>query len=320
MMSLLLAGLLQVSASAGIADIERYAVLNTLSSDSQPAIDLTLDESFEYIGMFDFRLGDVADGQRWIFVEFDRDMAKRLFIVQFEFILPKSDVTYNYSFSNAMDLGGFKFRQNPYAYSNKQAAATNPNGEAALTTQFLYDYAVTVSDEWMMSRYVMVPDEVRKHEMILFYVEMLEPAGYALKDFYQDDQETALWQNVAAGLKQRAEAAFTLTERVVKVFNETGDEDSGLEAGQYYVHWTRQGISVEDGEAMPPRDFAAHLRKKLNATEIILRKATMEQMMCFAMIARKAHATLKFVNKNGEIKDVDIPPSSLSWDHCRAKK
>ncbi len=89
------------------------------------------------MGKIVFKIRDVAQGKRYIFVETKGRAITRMFIAQFEGFLPDNVMTYNYNFQNARDLRGHRFKQNTFAFSNREAQAENLNGEAALTAAFL---------------------------------------------------------------------------------------------------------------------------------------------------------------------------------------
>jgi len=167
----------------------RYVDGQILISQKLPKIKIAVDESFAYQGKFDFKIRDVAKGERYISVDSRNNEIKRMFIAQFEFFLPSNDEFYRYSFKNAMEIGSHKFKQNTYAYSNAEAIAANPEGEAALTFKFLTGRGFKIEDELMVSRFVTVAGQDRKHELILFYLENVSESGHKLGEFYEGIQD-----------------------------------------------------------------------------------------------------------------------------------
>ncbi len=198
--------------SSNKVELERYIKGQNLISKKLPKIKITLDESFAYQGKFDFKISDIAKGERYIFVDSDNYKVKRMFMAQFEGFLASNDEFYRYSFANAMKIGNHKFRQNTYAYSNSESIAMNPEGEAALTFKLLTDKGFTIEDEMMMSRFVTVAGEERKHELILFYVENVSESGHKLIEFYEDDTETQIWQDISKHLTERSLQNFEIIE------------------------------------------------------------------------------------------------------------
>lgn len=190
----------------------RRASGHKLVSDSLPRLTLELDRAFKYVGRFDFKIRDVAAGERFVFVDADKDKKiKRLFIVQFEGFLPSNTHTYNYNFDKALVMAGHKFRQNTYAYSNEASEKENPQNEGALTARFLKEKGYILEDELMMSRFVNVPDAERRREMILYYLENASASGHRLSQFYAGEDETPVWREISKGLTERSLKAFKVS-------------------------------------------------------------------------------------------------------------
>ncbi len=191
-----------------VAQSRRSVEANTLISTALPEIRVRVHRAFNYLGKITFKIRDVAQGERYIFAEASDSAITRLFIAQFEGFLPDNTLTYNYNFQNALQLGKHRFKHNTFAFSNREAQTENPQGEAALTAAFLHEKGFTFEDEWMMSRYVNVPDTERRHELILFYIESVSSTGKRVADFYQGDTETELWQKLSNELAARAMKNF----------------------------------------------------------------------------------------------------------------
>ncbi|MBT8399194.1 MAG: hypothetical protein KJO98_01860, partial [Rhodothermia bacterium] len=120
---------------------------------------------------------------------------------------------YNYDFTHAETIGGSKFRQNTWAYSNEHAVRNNPKGEGALTAAFLRSHGLELEDELMMSRFLMIPDEDRRHEMILFYLENASTTGYEISTFYDaQDTPTAHWEAISRELTTRSRESFGILD------------------------------------------------------------------------------------------------------------
>jgi hypothetical protein len=194
------------------ANPRRFVRGKVLVSTKLPNIQVRLDPAFRYVGKFDFVIEGIAKGERYIFVDAKRQDVNRMFIFQFEAILPESKETYNYSFRDALTLGGHKFRHGTYAYSNQEAKRNQPAKEAALTAKFLEQKGYVLDDEYMMSRFVTVPDVERKHELILFYLEKVRSTGHELKEFYSGDAETPIWKEISQGLSKRSFENFTVVK------------------------------------------------------------------------------------------------------------
>jgi hypothetical protein len=194
--------------TTGLKTPARFVDKHELVSSDLPALRIRVDSAFRFIGVVPFRIRDVAQGERFVFVDAEGKSVRRLVIAQFEAMLSASNETYNYSFAGAQVIAGYRFRQNPFAFSHAAAVAENPNGEAALTVAFLTERGYQVGNEVMSIRYLTVPDSARRHELIIFYIEPLAPTGARLDQLYVGDVETPLWESLAGELAARAEAAF----------------------------------------------------------------------------------------------------------------
>ena len=184
---------------------------NRLISDILPKITVEVDRDFKYVGRFDFKIRDVAAGERFVFVDAGKDKkVRRLFLAQFEGFLPSNNHTYNYNFDNAAVMGGHKFRQNTWAYSNTASEKENPKNEGVLTARFLREKGYKIEDEFMMSRFVNVPDAERRNELILYYLENTSASGSRLSEFYSGDEETQVWREISKGLTARSLKAFKI--------------------------------------------------------------------------------------------------------------
>ncbi len=183
---------------------------NVLVSDGFPKIRVKVDPRFRYVGSFSFVIPGMAEGERYVFVDARAERVNRLFIAQFEGILPTSTETYNYGFATALSLGGHRFRENTFAFSNRKGREENPASEGPLTVDFLTRNGYVVEDEMMASRLVTVPDPERKHELILFYMESIAGSGHRLEAFYQGDDRTPLWQGLSQDLTKRALESFRI--------------------------------------------------------------------------------------------------------------
>lgn len=208
--TLILIALLVLSAG-NILGQNRSVSGKTLISDALPKIRIKLTGNFKYVGKFDFRIRDIAAGERHIFVEADRNkQIQSLFIAQFEGFLPGVSETYNYRFDNALKFGAHKFGQNTYAYSNRESERENPQNEAALTAKFLSRKGYKFEDEFMMSRFVTVADAECRHELILYYIENVSPTSHRVSDFYKGDEETEIWRKISVGLTERSLKSFEI--------------------------------------------------------------------------------------------------------------
>ena len=199
---------------------------NTLVSNQLPKIEIEVAEEFSFIGKFDFEIiaeskeypeeirnKPVAAGERFVFVSADSNRAvNKLFIVQFEGFLPTNDFIYNYNFDEAEYLGQNKYRHNTWFYDSKKLAEENPNNEGAKTRAFLMEKGYQIEDQFMMSRFVGLASDDRKHEIIIYYLEMLQKStGYTLEEYEKSISKEAA-DAIRSSLIERSRNSFKITK------------------------------------------------------------------------------------------------------------
>jgi hypothetical protein len=158
-----------------------------------------------YIGRHAFTIGTIAAGDRFVFGEARDLVPKRLFIAQFEAMLPGAAETYRYR-TGDLELGGLAFKHGVFAF-NRDAARENPNGEAALTAKFLEQHGFRLPDEWLADRYATIGDSTRKSELILFVMEPLSVSGLRLSDLADPESPPTA---IAEAMTRRARRTFEL--------------------------------------------------------------------------------------------------------------
>lgn len=169
---------------------------------------MRVEPPLEFVGRHTFEIGDIAAGERLVFVEAHEGKVTRIWIAQFEAIVPGSSEIYRYGFQGAVTIGGIEFKPGTFAYSNHQAAAETPPNEGVLTARFLRAKGYALPDELMMARFAAVPDAAKRHEVILFYGENVADTGHTLREFYEGETRTALWDEIAKGLYERGSGSF----------------------------------------------------------------------------------------------------------------
>ena len=202
----------------------RYVERNTLVSKTLPEIEIEVSGEFDYIGTFPFEIianseeyppdlqgKPVAAGDRYVFVSADSvKVVNKLFIVQLEGFLPNNDFVYNYNFDNAESIGSNKYRHNTWFYDSKKLAEENPANEGALTRTFLTEKGFSLENQFMMSRFVGLASEDRKHEILIYYIEMLhKTTGYTLEE-YEVLNNKRLTDSIRNALVDRSYKSFKI--------------------------------------------------------------------------------------------------------------
>lgn len=203
----------------------RYVEQNILVSDTLPDIKIKVAEEFNYAGSFYFEIiaaseeypdsirgKAVAAGDRFVFTKADKNKKlEKLFIVQLEGFLLSNDFIYNYRFDQAEQIGGRKYRHNTWFYNNRQLSLENPNNEGAKTLRFLEDKGYKLEDEFMMSRFVGLASEDRKHEIIIFYIEMMKGSiDHSIESFEALPEEEQ--RKIEERLAERSRKSFIIME------------------------------------------------------------------------------------------------------------
>ena len=190
----------------------RYVDGNTFISTYLPPLRIEVDEAMTYVGAIDFILKEIAQVERHVFVQADaQQRIERMVIFQFEGFLETTDDYYRYRFTNPDTLGGLAFRHNTWYYDDAAQIANNPEAESARTRAFLEAKGYSLDAELMMSRFVAVVDEAKRHELILFYWENVRDTGLTLAELATSDGDIQP-QHAAldAALKQRSLQALTV--------------------------------------------------------------------------------------------------------------
>jgi hypothetical protein len=201
---IVLAGLSLVASRAGA---QRRIDGNTLVSDTLPAIELTLDSSFAYLGTQRFILYDVATAEQFFFAETDGKRIKRYLWVQFEGYLPGNNHTYDYSADATTTMWGRSIHRTSEL---RQIPLTEqrPASDGARARQFLRDRGLTLGPRVLYHRLVWLLDTPARHELMLIYME-------DLGDHYQGTArpDEAQLQSLLAASLARAEKSIRLRSR-----------------------------------------------------------------------------------------------------------
>jgi hypothetical protein len=78
-----------------------------------------------------------------------------------------------------------------------------------------------------------------------------------------------------------------------------------LAARQFYVSGSREGLAIEGSPATSPNAFISELKSR-RAKAIVLRDASIGDMLCFGAIARAARVRILQVKSDGELEQLNI--------------
>lgn len=196
---------------------QRRVKNNYLISDDLPKLRLKVDKNFQYVGHLLFDLKDIARVERFVFADADGKRIKRLFIVQFEGFLDNNTHTYRYRVTNPVTLGGEVYNQNCWFFDNAKSIKENPGAESDKTTALLKEKGYKVEDELLMSRFVRVVDEAKRHEVIIYYLENAKDNNFSLAaDYVEDGTPTEKQAALEKALTGRSLKSFTVEQQGVQ--------------------------------------------------------------------------------------------------------
>lgn len=221
-----------------------------LTSTALPAVRLSFDPAFKYIGTQEFILYDVARAEQHFFVDADKDKRiRRLYWVQFEGYLPENTHTYNYRSTQKVRLGGLEFIAD--AYARKLQTGGRPDSDGARAQAFLKDKGYRMaSDELMMQRLVHLTDEARRNELMVIYMEDLTPLQLTAADLTKDGKAAAQWDSIAKALLERAVTGMRVMPSESGVARDTTPEANDADAALAVVNQLFAAMRAKDSAAM----------------------------------------------------------------------
>ena len=104
---------------------------NRIVSQENPTIVIDVSDKLRALGVIDFPLKKVAQVERYIFVRSEiSGRAQRLFIAQFESILPGIKGGYSFPMTNVTRVGNYDYQTQVGFFNFAQTIAANPGAEA----------------------------------------------------------------------------------------------------------------------------------------------------------------------------------------------
>lgn len=157
---------------------------NTFISAENPAMRVSVDRQFKYLGQFPFAIGSEVQGRIYIFAEATpAKKIQRMFVIQQEGFLPSSSDTYKYRITTPATLGKADYQHSVIFENNADVIREEPGKEADLTERFLAAKGYLLDSELVMTRFARPADEAHKHEIIFFCFENLSAYKRKLADF-----------------------------------------------------------------------------------------------------------------------------------------
>lgn len=174
-----------------------------------PTIVIDVSRELLSLGVINFPLKKVAQVERYIFVRADKSgRAQRLFIAQFESILPGIKGAYSFPTTNPTRIGSHDYQTQVGFFNFAQTIAANPGAEAEQTKSYLNRNGVQVDDDYLVARYARITSEDKRHELILFYLENLRDLNLTRSELEQGGSRSSEREKIFAEFAARAQQSF----------------------------------------------------------------------------------------------------------------
>jgi hypothetical protein len=202
------ASLLFSTAMAADKAPERTVQGTTITSKADPALEITLPASAQYVGADRWDLYKVADAEVHVFVEADaQKKVQRLYWVQFEAYLPDNTHSYDYQFKEKLTHAGLDF--DVRANFGPTSGPSRPGSDREHVMALIQKAGYTIGAESMNLRLVHLMDEARRKELMFIYAEDLAASGFTAEQLKTPEGE-AKWLEIKKGLIERALARIKL--------------------------------------------------------------------------------------------------------------
>jgi hypothetical protein len=191
-----------------MAFIQRTGSDTILRSEKSPAIAIQIDPEFKYAGSTSFILYEIARAEQHHFVVADaeRRVLRQLWF-QFEGYLENNNRTYKYSGMESLSLKGFTFLQDAHPMNVEEAYEERPASDFAHVVEFLKEKGYRLTGDTMFHRMVWLDADLR-NELMIIYLESLDPTGYRLADLTEGGPAAAEWSGLSQALQERSLSSF----------------------------------------------------------------------------------------------------------------
>lgn len=202
---LLLSSLLLHSALTAPLESQRR-VEQTIRSDTLPRVSVTVEPALGYLGRLELDVGGRARAEQHLFGELRDGRLTRAVIVHFEHFLPDNDHTFEYPRLRMTRLGKHEFLHQTWPLPDWELFRLPE------MVNFLGLRGIEAGHDWIVSRYVRVVSEDRKHEFIIFYLEAGASLPVPVAELRPEGRARSEWPAIERGLIARAAAAFEVRD------------------------------------------------------------------------------------------------------------
>jgi hypothetical protein len=199
-----------VSAQTGApsSKLEQTVSGQTLHSPRNPAVSLTFDQAFKYVGGERFVLYNVANAEIHLFVNADEQRnITRMFWVQFEGYLPNVPHTYNYRTKKTAKFGPMEFMVDVRPFGTPD----NPESDGGHVKRLLESKGYKWPTAAVRARFIYLPNPNRRSELMIIYVEDAKYAQVPPDDLanWEADQR---WPEISRQLVVHAQRLLNVKE------------------------------------------------------------------------------------------------------------
>jgi hypothetical protein len=191
---------------------ERTVEQNVISSDQSPAVRIELPLDARYLGADRWILYGVADCELHVWIEAGQDkVVNRLYWVQFEaFMHDKPQSRYNYPFTRTKIINGWTFDVRA-----RFGATTppKPDSDAGHVWKIIEAAGYKAPKDMMNVRFVHLPDEQKRTELMIIYAEELKPTGLTAADLEPGGKANHRWAALEEGLIERGAQRLKISKR-----------------------------------------------------------------------------------------------------------
>lgn len=201
----------EVSSNAGKG---RSVNKNKIISQENPNVRIEVDERLQNVGILNFILKNVARVERYVYASHDENKRiRRLFIAQFEAVLPGVKGGYTFQVINATRLGDFDYQTDIGVYNFAERIAANPGAEPEVTKALFDRSGLKADEDYLVARYARITDAVdKRHELILFYFESLSDSGFTRARLESNGKPTPEAEKLYREFAERAARSFKVTD------------------------------------------------------------------------------------------------------------
>lgn len=185
----------------------------TVHSDANPAIAVHVDPSLPFLGRTELDVRGRARAEQYFFADVQDGKLGRTVIVHFEHFLPTNEYTFGYPTFLMVTLDNHEYLHQRWPIPRFELLTLEP------VKAMLAAANVTAEEGWLSNRYARVVDEAGKYELLLFYLEPASSSPVPIDLLAAEAQPNGVppasgqWATIAAGLAERARAAFTVEDK-----------------------------------------------------------------------------------------------------------